>query len=152
MESLVALVRALRLMNSRPAVFDMGAGLTPITTQLQKEMDQLVVVLDPLPVTLSMAREVLNEIDLARPEGAKAQIVVVNRAASSSLPSWQEVEQILGRETRATISLASEAISQSVQANMPVVIHQPTAIASSQLIKLAEELSIRARSLTSVET
>lgn len=150
MESIIALVRALRTMG-RPAVFDIGAGLTPLVTNLQKELDQLVVVVDPLPLTLSMAREVLNEVDSLRPDNAKAQVVVVNRAASSSLPSWQEVEQILGREIRATISLASELVSQALQANAPMVLYQQTAIASSQLIKLSEELSIRARTLTAIE-
>jgi pilus assembly protein CpaE len=150
MESIIALVRALRTMG-RPAVFDIGAGLTPIVIQLQKEMDQLVVVVDPLPLTLSMAREVLNEVDSLRPDNAKAQVVVVNRAASSSLPSWQEVEQILGREIRATISLASELVSQALHANMPIVLYQQTAIASSQLIKLAEELSLKARTMTAIE-
>lgn len=150
MESIIALVRALRTMG-RPAVFDIGAGLTPIVTQLQKEMDQLVVVVDPLPLTLSMAREVLNEVDSLRPDNAKAQVVVVNRAASSSLPSWQEVEQILGREIRATISLASELVSQALNANTPIVLFQQTAIASSQLIKLSEELSVRARTVTAIE-
>jgi pilus assembly protein CpaE len=149
-EAEVALIRVLRTM-SRPAVFDLGSGLTPTVTRLQKEMDQLVVVIDPLPLTLSMAREILNEIDNGRPENNKAHIVVVNRAASSSLPSWQEVEQILGREIRATISLASELVSQALQANTPVVLHQPTAIASSQLVKLAEELTVRARSLVATE-
>ncbi|MDZ4764985.1 MAG: response regulator [Chloroflexota bacterium] len=149
-EAETALIRVLRTM-SRPAVFDLGGGLTPTVTRLQKEMDQLVVVIDPLPLTLSMAREILNEIDSGRGETAKAQVVVVNRAASSSLPSWQEVEQILGREIRATISLASELVSHALQANTPVVLHQPTAIASSQLIKLAEELSVRARSLPAPE-
>jgi pilus assembly protein CpaE len=149
-ESMIALVQALRLMG-RPAVFDIGAGITSITTQLQKEMDQLVVVIDPLPLTLSMAREVLNEIDSLRLGAAKAQVVVVNRAASSSLPSWQEIEQILGREIRATVSLASELVSQALHANMPVVLYQQTAIVSSQLIKLAEELSLKTRSIRALE-
>ncbi len=149
-ESIIALVRALRTMG-RPAVFDIGAGLTPLIIQLQKELDRLVVVVDPLPLTLSMAREILNEIDSLRPDNARAQVVVVNRAASSSLPSWQEVEQILGREIRATISLASELVSQALHVNMPIVLYQPTAIASSQLIKLSEELHVRAHTVTAVE-
>jgi pilus assembly protein CpaE len=149
-EAEIALVRSLRGI-SRPAVFDLGAGLTPTVTRLQKEMDQLVVVVDPMPLTLNMAREVLNEIDALRPDNSKSQIVVVNRAASSSIPTWQEVEQILGREIRATISLASELVSQALHANTPVVIYQPTAIASSQLVKLTEELSLRARSIVPME-
>ena len=72
-------------------------------------------------------------------------VVVVNRAASSNPPSWSDVEQMLGREIRAIVSLASELVYQATHAHMPVVMHQPTAIASSQMIKLAEDISVRVR-------
>lgn len=143
-EAAIAVIRTLRTMG-RPAVFDLGSGLNPMLTRVQREMDQLVLVVDPLHMTLIMAREILNEIDTQRPDGAKTHVVVVNRAASSNPPSWQEVESILGRELRAVISLASELIFQSLQANAPAVVFQPTAIASSQMIKLADDLSTRVR-------
>ncbi len=143
-EQAVAVVRALRTMG-RPLVFDLGGGLTALTRQLQLEMDQLVVVVDPLFVTLAMAKEMIQEIESTRPDGNRIHIVVVNRAASSAPPSWNEVEQMLGREIRAVISLASELVSQALQANVPAVMYQPTAIASSQMIKLAEDLHNRSR-------
>jgi Flp pilus assembly CpaE family ATPase len=103
-------------------------------------MDQLLVVADPQLVTLALAREIIQEIEAARGEASKVQVVVVNRAASGAPPSWNDVEQQLGREIRAIISLASELAFQSQQAQMPMVMHQPTAIASSQMIKFAEDL------------
>ncbi len=143
-EQAIAVVRAMRTMG-RPLVFDLGGGLTGLTRQLQLEMDQLVVVVDPLFVTLAMAKEMLQEIESSRPDANRIHIVVINRAASSAPPSWNEVEQLLGREIRAVISLASELVSQALQANVPAVMYQPTAIASSQMIKLAEDLHNRSR-------
>ena len=143
-EQAIAVVRAMRTMG-RPLVFDLGGGLTALTRQLQLEMDQLVVVVDPLFVTLTMAKEMLQEIESSRPDANSIHIVVINRAASSAPPSWNEVEQMLGREIRAVISLASELVSQALQANVPAVMYQPTAIASSQMIKLAEDLHNRSR-------
>ncbi len=143
-EAAVAVIRALRTLG-RPAVIDLGCGLTPMTFQLQREMDQLVLVVDPVFVTLSMAREILHELDNGKGDPARIHIVVINRAASSTPPSWNEVEQMLGREIRAVISLASELVSQALQANVPAVMFQPTAIASSQMIKLAEDLHNRNR-------
>ncbi|MFN8563047.1 MAG: hypothetical protein U0703_15870 [Anaerolineae bacterium] len=70
---------------------------------------------------------------------------MVNRAAASAPPSWNEVEQMLGREIRAVISLASELVAQALQANVPAVMFQPSAIASSQMIKLAEDLYNRSK-------
>lgn len=143
-ESSLALIRVLRTI-ARPSVFDLGAGLSARTLRLQREMHQLVLVVDPVTVTLAMAREILQELDSNRPEDSKTQIVVVNRAASSSAPAVHEIEQMLGRDVRAIIALASELMSQSMQSNSPVVLYQPTAIASSQLIKLAEDLNVRVR-------
>jgi CheY-like chemotaxis protein/MinD-like ATPase involved in chromosome partitioning or flagellar assembly len=143
-EAETAVVHALRTMG-RPAVFDLGAGLNPVVTRLHREMDQLILVVDPMPVTLAMAREILNEIDAGRTENSKTHVVVVNRAASSVPPSWQDVEQYLGREIRGIVSLASELVFQASQASAPMVLYQPTAIASSQLIKLAEDMHVRYR-------
>ena len=143
-EAAIAVIRALRTLG-KPSVFDLGSSLTPMTFQLQHEMDQLVLVVDPVYVTLTMAREMLAEIDSNRSEPNRVHVVVVNRAASSAPASWNEVEQMLGREIRAVISLASELVSQALQANVPAVMFQPTAIASSQMIKLAEELNNRSK-------
>ncbi len=149
-ESATAVVRSLRTLG-RPTVIDLGSGLTPMTFQLQREMDQLVLVVDPVFVTLTMAREILQELDNSKGDPNRIHIVVINRAASSAPPSWNEVEQMLGREIRAVISLASELVSQALQANVPAVMFQPTAIASSQMIKLAEELHNRSRTLAGGE-
>jgi Flp pilus assembly CpaE family ATPase len=129
----------------KPAVFDLGSGLTPMSFHLQREMDQLVIVVDPVFITLNMAREILHELDTNRADPSRIHIVVVNRAAASAPPSWNEVEQMLGREIRAVISLASELVSQALQANVPAVMFQPSAIASSQMIKLAEDLYNRSK-------
>lgn len=151
-EAAVAIIRSLRAI-SRPAVFDLGSGLNPLTMLLLKEMDQLVLVIDPISVTLMMAREILQEVDNLRANaGQRVNVVVVNRAASGTPPSWNEIEQFLGHEIRATISLASELVAQALQANVPVVMFQPTAIASSQMIKLAEELHTRSRALIANES
>ena len=74
-DAAIAVVRALRTMG-KPAVFDLGSGVTPTTFQLQREMDQLVLVVDPVSVTLHMAREMLQEIDASRPDAESYSCVV----------------------------------------------------------------------------
>lgn len=143
-ESQLAVVNALRTLG-KPLVFDLGAGLSPNVLRLQTDMDHLVVVVDPMPVTLAMARDLINELEAHRPEQSKLHVVVVNRAAASNPPSWSEVEQMVGREIRAIVSLASELVYQATHAHTPVVLYQPTAIASSQMIKLAEDIHVRVR-------
>lgn len=146
-----AALRTLRSM-SRLVVADLGSGMSPGLMRLQREIDHLVVVVDPVPVTLHMARELLHELQPSRPEGSKTHVVVVNRAAVSSPPAWNEVEQTLGAEIRAIIALASELALHALQAQVPMVLYQPSAIASTQMAKLAEELTARVRATSSILT
>ncbi len=150
-ETAAAVVKTLRGMGA-PVVFDLGTYTNPLFMRLQREMDQLIMVLDPITITLAMARDQLQEIDAERPQHRATNIVIVNRAASGSPLSWNEVERILGREVRANVSLASELTTQSLIANVPVVMLQPTAIVSSQIIKLAEDLNNIGRLMASRET
>lgn len=145
-ENGAAVIRTLRTLGT-PVVVDLGTYATPHFAHLQREIDQLIMVIDPITVTIAMAREQLQEIDQLRTSDRPSHIVIVNRAASGSPLSWNEVERILGREVRGNISLASELTTQSLIANVPVVILQPTAIVSSQLIKLAEDLHNIGKSL-----
>lgn len=144
LESELAVIDTLRTMG-RPLVFDLGSGLSQQVTRLQAEMDHLIVVVDSSTITLTMAREIMAEIEPTRPEPSNIHVVVVNRAASSNPPSWSEVEQMVGHEIRAIVSLASELMYQATYAHTPVVLYQPTAIASSQIIKLSEDIHLRVR-------
>lgn len=150
-EAGIAAIRAMRALG-RPSVFDLGSGLTPMMMRLQREIDHLVIVVDPLPTTVTMAREILSELEANRPENSRLHVVVVNRAATSAPPSWSEVEQAVSRDIRAIIALASELMMQSLNAGTPAVLYQPTAIAASQLIKLADDLSQRIRVAAGTET
>ncbi|NDJ62869.1 MAG: response regulator [Chloroflexi bacterium] len=150
-ESAVTVVRALRSLG-RPAVFDLGSGLSPLISALQREMDQLVLVIDPTTIAISMARELLQELEANQPEQSRIHLVVVNRAASGGArPAWHQVEQLLNREVRANMSLASELIAQAQEAHVPIVMYQPAAVISTQIIKLADDISARVQTLTSGE-
>jgi len=143
-EAGVAVVRSLRSMG-RPAVFDLGSGLTPLNMRLLREMDQIVLVVDPVIITLAIARDMIQEIMSGRNDPNRLHVVVVNRATSSAPPSWNDVEQYIGYELRGIISLASDLVLQALQANVPAVMFQPNAVVSTQLIKLAEDLHSRVR-------
>ncbi|MBC7811296.1 MAG: response regulator [Burkholderiales bacterium] len=144
-EAVLAVVRTLRTMG-RPAIFDLGTGLTPLNTRIQREIDQLVIVVEPLGPTLAMAREMLRELESGGFQG-RLHIVVVNRAQAGLQTPWHEVEQALGREIRAIISAAPELAFQANEAGVPMVLFQPSAIVSNQMIKLSEEVNTRIRTL-----
>ncbi|HRF97300.1 MAG TPA: hypothetical protein PLZ51_18960, partial [Aggregatilineales bacterium] len=60
-DTAVAIVNELRSIG-KPTIFDLGAGFNPLVNRLQAEMDRLLILVDPATVTLSMARELLQEL------------------------------------------------------------------------------------------
>jgi MinD-like ATPase involved in chromosome partitioning or flagellar assembly len=141
-ESGVAAVRALRSIG-RPTFFDLGTSFTPHVARLQREMDMLVLVVEPLKVTLAIAKELLPQLEAGRTAPGRIHIVVINRTQSGMQTPWHEVEQLLEQEIRAIISSAPELAFTSMNAAMPMVVHQPNAIVSSQIMKLSEDLNTR---------
>lgn len=138
-ESALALIRGLRTI-ARPAVFDLGSGLNAVNSRLQREMDQIVLVVEPLLPTLAMARELIQEFAVGRGGASRVHVVVVNRNQAGMQTPWPEVEQALGQELRAIIFAASDLAYQAVQSGVPIVMFQPSAMVANQMIKLADAL------------
>ncbi len=143
-ESAITLISTLRTM-SRQTIFDLGNRYDEVVSRLQREMDHVIIVVEPMDVTLKMARRLLQELELTGSGGARIHIVVVNRSASNNQTPWNEVEHILGKELRAIISAAPELLYQATRATTPVVMFQPNTIVSNQLVKLAEDVNNRVR-------
>jgi CheY-like chemotaxis protein/MinD-like ATPase involved in chromosome partitioning or flagellar assembly len=141
-ESGIAVIRALRSIG-RPTFFDLGTSYTAHLSRLQREMDMLVMVVEPLKVSLAIAKELIPQLEAGRTAPGRIHIVVVNRTQSGMQTPWHEVEQLLGQEIRAIISSAPELAFTSMNAAMPMVVHQPNAIVSSQIMKLSEDLNTR---------
>jgi MinD-like ATPase involved in chromosome partitioning or flagellar assembly len=149
-DSALSVVRSLRTMG-RPAFFDLGSNLTATVSRLQREMDQLIMVVEPSTIAVTMARELIRELESGNTGQARLHIVVVNRAQSSIQTPWHEVEQALGQEIRAIISPAADLAFQAARAGMPIVMYQSNAVVSSQIIKLSEDISTRIRSVAGSE-
>jgi pilus assembly protein CpaE len=149
-DSALAVVRSLRTMG-RPAFFDLGSSLTASVSRLQREMDQIIVVVEPSNVTLAMAQELIRELEAGNSGQGRIHIVVVNRAQSNVQTPWHEVEQTLGQEIRAIISAAPDLAFQAARVAMPIVMYQSNAVVSSQLIKLSEDLNTRIRTVAGGE-
>jgi pilus assembly protein CpaE len=139
-EGAQAIIRALRTM-ARPAIFDLGSGFNATVSRLLRELDQTVLVMEPNPLDVAMAHEFLQNLDASNT--GRVHIVVVSRTASTLQTPWHEIEQTLGQEIQAIIASAHDQLFQAIRAASPVVIAQPNAVISSQIIKLAENLNAR---------
>lgn len=147
LESAQAVVNGLRTI-SHPTIFDLGTGLSEIISQIQREMDQLILIVDPFAVTLSMARLLLAELDEVGASGGRVHVVVVDRSHNLQI-AWNEVEQILGREIRAVFSDSAELAHQAARKGTPMVIMQPNSLFANQIAKFSEDLNARIKTLAS---
>ncbi len=137
-DSALAIISGLRSLGN-PAVFDLGSGLTPFNSRLFAEMDLLIVVVEPMIVSLSMAQDLIKE--LSRQPKAEISVVVLNRNPNTAQPAWHEIENKLEHEIRAIISAAPELALQAAESATPIVNYQPNSIVASQIRKLAEDIS-----------
>ncbi len=144
-ETALATISTLRTM-SKQTVFDLGHRYDDSVSRLQREMDQIVLVVEPFDVALKMAQKLLQELEASGSGSGRVHIVVVNRSQTNIQTPWNEVEHILGRELRAIISAAPELAYQAARSAMPIVMYQPNTIVSNQLLKLAEDLNSSIRS------
>lgn len=138
-ETLVALVGVLRTVG-RPAIFDLGSGLSASMLRVQAEMTRILLVVEPNPISVAMAREIIQELEAEGGPSGRVNLVVVNRAQSSLQTPWHEVEQSLGRDIKAIISSAPDLAYQSAQTNTPIVQLQPNSIVAGQFVKLADAM------------
>lgn len=145
LDTVTAVLHHLQLM-SKVLVLDLGSTYTAAISRLQREMDKLVLVIEPNPIALKMGQDMLHELQ-GNGDGQHIHIVVVNRVQSAMQTPWHEVEHILGKEIRAIISPAPDLAFQSAEAQLPMVLFQPGATTSGQIIKLAEDLYARIKTI-----
>ncbi len=143
-DMLAMLVKHLRDL-AHIVVLDIGTGLTRVNARLIRDMDRLVIAVEPYRVGLYIARDLLRELEGVGVAGSRTDLVLINRASSTAQIPWQEAEQIVGHEMLAIISPAPELAFQAAEAGQPIVLFQPTAVIAAQLGKLAEELVARGR-------
>ncbi len=139
-EAAIATINGLRTLGS-PAIFDLGSNYDERLSRLQREMDQIILVVDPSTITITLARDLLRE--LGGP--GRVHVVVVNRQQSNNQLPWNEVEQMLNHELRAIISEAADLAFQAEQAALPMVMLQPNSIIANQIAKLCADLTTSPR-------
>jgi DNA-binding response OmpR family regulator len=137
-EKIAALMRSLRAV-STAVVFDLGSGFNPIVSQLQGQLDRLVLLVEPDPISIQLARQMLYELEGDKP--GRVSVVVISRLRHKYQPSWQDVEKALEHEIHALIAPAPELAYEAVDAGVPAIMLNPESTLASQITKLAEVLA-----------
>ncbi len=119
-------------------VLDLGAGLTEMARRAAVQCDELLLAVEPQRVTLTMARNLLAELESAGVGQARVDIVMISRMRSSLQTSWQAAEALLDHSIENIITPAPELAYQAAENGTPLIIVHSDSVTADQLRKLAQ--------------
>jgi pilus assembly protein CpaE len=131
------LVRQLAAM-TKFLVLDLGFGFPEIVRRVVPLCDRHLMVVEPMRVTMVLAKEILSEFDKIGLTPSRVDVLMLNRERSSLQMSWQQAEAILHHPIAAVMTAAPELAYQAAEAAAPMVLVQPDSLTADQSRKLAE--------------
>ncbi|NDJ84432.1 MAG: response regulator [Chloroflexi bacterium] len=138
-EAVLAVLKGLRAFNSN-VIVDLGVGLNRLTARVVRETNHVIITAEPNRVCLTLARNLLQELQQIGISDANIHVVIINRVQSGVQTAWQEAERLLGKTIAAIISPVPELAYQATEASTPIVKYQPDSAVVGQFSKLVEEL------------
>ncbi len=134
------LVRLLSTM-TKYLVIDLGYGFPEIVRRIVPLCDRHILVVEPMRVTMVLAKEILGEFDKIGLTPSRVDILMLNRERSSLQMSWQQAEAILSHSIAAVMTAAPELAYQAAEAGAPMVLVQPDSLTTDQSRKLADMIT-----------
>lgn len=138
-EATVRTLEALRRMYD-VVICDIGTRYTQRHAHLLRLCDHNILLVEPTEPSMVLAEKLLSEIkaDTRKP----VDVVVVNRSTRSHL-AWHDVEERLSQEILSIVAFAQDVVSQAMDEQTPVVAYKPSAVVSTQMIKIADDVHAR---------
>ncbi len=130
---------------ARYTFLDLGPSLPPAALELLKLCDEMVILVDPVPLTITKTKALVEDM---RAEGVRMNriyFVLVNRGGSSLQLSWHQVEEQLGETLATVITPAAEMAFQAAQHRRPMITLQPESTTAQQFNQLAATVLGRAK-------
>ena len=136
-ENLVARMATL----GRFIVLDLGIGLPPFVQRLLPLINELIVVVEGVPNTISHTRALIQDLIESGKDKNHIAAVLNNRVRSESQMPWAEVQEQLKHSVAATLTPAPELFAQASRLKTPAVLCQPDSLTAQQLNKLVERIT-----------
>lgn len=126
-------------------VLDLGPGLTPLTQQLLKKCQHLIVVVEPTLNSVLHAKALLSDMVELEVNKRRISPIVVNRLRSDTQMNMIQVQEKLDWVVPTAIMPFPELIYRAVQMKTIAVSYQPDSQTTQQFAKLASMVLERAR-------
>jgi pilus assembly protein CpaE len=120
-------------------VLDIGTSFHPAYEIFARLCDEMVLVLEPLPVTVKRSHALIGELKAHTFGSAKAlTLVTVNRARAEMTLTKSQIEEQLGQTVSLGFPPAPELAYLSVNRGAPMYLLQPEGIITKQFDVLAD--------------
>jgi len=136
-ETFETIVKNLATM-AKYVILDLGPSLPPITEQTLSHCDELLIIIEPIPVTITQTRELLTELNARGFEQEQTKIILVNRTEADYLMTPTQIQEQLGANIDLVCTPATEILYQASANHTPVVINQPDSPITQQFYKIAD--------------
>lgn len=121
-------------------VVDLGPSLTPLVERTVQQCNEVMVILEPIPQTISQTREFFEDlIEIGIGEN-RLKPVLVNRVRSGVQLTWSQVQEQIDLEIDGIFTPAPELTYQASEHHVPVVIQQADSLTAQQFAKLAGKI------------
>lgn len=124
-------------------VLDLGMGLPPYVQRLLSLINELIVVVEGVPNTITYTRALIDDLIEFGTDKNHVAVVLNNRIRSESQMPWAEVQELLGHSIVATLTPAPELFVQASRLKTPAVLCQPDSLTAQQINKLVERIAER---------
>jgi CheY-like chemotaxis protein len=136
-ETFETIVKNLATM-AKYVILDLGPSLPPITEQTLSHCDELLIIIEPIPVTITQTRELLTELNARGFEQEQTKVILVNRTEADYLMTLTQIQEQLGANIDLVCTPATEILYQASANHTPVVINQPDSPITQQFNKIAD--------------
>jgi CheY-like chemotaxis protein len=127
-------------------IIDLGNGLTEISAKLLMATDHVLILIEPMRHTVTMAKALVTDLETLGLAQSKMDFVLVNRERSSLQMARAKIEEILGQPVIGMITPAPELAYQSAESGVPIVVRDPNAMVSDQIRQVTDRIMAKARS------
>jgi DNA-binding response OmpR family regulator len=139
-----AIARTLAYM-AQYIVLDLGPGINPITDKVLPCCDELIVVMEPIPNSITRTQLLTDELASRGFGEGRVNTVLYNRQRTEMQYSLAQVQKEYKHSIALVFTAAPELTYQAAKANQPLVIQHPDNLTSQQFAKLAENITKHVR-------
>jgi MinD-like ATPase involved in chromosome partitioning or flagellar assembly len=124
-------------------LIDLGAGLNRINVDVLNQCDEVMVVIEPFPITISQTKALIQDLYAIGVGQGRIKLILINRISSSLQIPWRRMQEDLDDKIFGVITPAPELAYQAAINNVPIIHQQPNSLTAQQFEKLAEKLCAR---------